>query len=293
MSAYSLVPGFDAVYKVMDNTASVMLRSESPTKVESAAIGPARVAFVWLPPKGPKRRWRPQPTFISQEPLNFSTSDVDDGSRLYEFAIEDVFPPFGIVKEDCSGLLVAPAVCFSISRGPSIWAILLHSGWTPPKPQMPVSELSSSSEPDAAKALIGLGDSGAVVGEVHVPQEGFDRVRLVMRRELGAFSSEQLLGEVEKGSTKTLLWLPILRDFGTVLICEADSKLGQFSGLLQQLGAEVTTTSLYKANLTQDFVICDGPGMSYHLCLVGEKEGRYDVLDQAPVSLAGSPQGLS
>ncbi len=142
MSAYSLIPSIDAVYKVIENKASIMPRSEAPVKVENAFVGAAELDLSWFPPKSAKRRWRTEPTMASEDSISVSVSDIDDGSHLIELLIDDVFPAFGFVKEDCTGFITAPAIRFECSVGPSFWAILLHSGWVPPKPALEVPALS-------------------------------------------------------------------------------------------------------------------------------------------------------
>ncbi len=123
---------------------------------------------------------------------------------------------------------------------------------------------------------------------VKAPEKGFDRVAVVVERNFGSHTSVQLIGEVEKGKTKTFPWLPVLRDFWTIFITEPTCKLGQFAGLLQQLGAETSVTSLEKATLSRDFVVCDGPGLNYALTLIGKRKGKPDVVDRTFMSLAGS-----
>jgi len=287
MSAYSLLPNLDAVFKILEGEASVMVRSESRMKINSASVGAAELGFAWLPHGGKASRWRPQPHLVSPQSLGFSTSDVDDGSQLYELMMEDVFPAFGLVKSDCSGAIRAPAIHFEPADSPDFWIFLLHTGWVPPKPSVEVPSLSLTDGANVADGTIDVGESGVVVSEVTAPGSGFDKVSLFMRRRLGPFAVDELVGEVAKGTKKTFFWTPTLRDFGTLFIFDAGVKLGQFGGLLQQLGADVTTGSLNKASLKQDFVVGDGPGIDYTLRLVGERGKHEDLVDEAIVQFRG------
>ncbi|HVP23273.1 MAG TPA: hypothetical protein VMS77_05115 [Conexivisphaerales archaeon] len=283
MSSYSLIPSLDAVYKIAANQAAFMVRSEGPLEIREASSGLTQVDLAWHPPRSAKKRWHPHPTMASPEPLQFTTSDVDDGSRLYEFLLEDIFPAFGFVKEDCSGTIVAPAAHFVPEGAPDFWVLLLHSGWMPPRPQveLPLLDLGGG-----AQATLDTGNSGVVVSEVTNPEGEFEKVSLYVRRELGQFETDQLLGEVPPGQKKTCLWMPVLRDFGTVFIMGAGSKLGQFTGFLQQFGAEVASSSLERGSLKDDFVLCDGPGTGYTLRLVGARKGGGAVAVQGPLRFA-------
>jgi len=283
MSAYSLLPTLDAVFKIMEGEASVMVRSETRMKIKSASVGAAELRLAWLPPSGKASRWHPRPSLVSSESLEFSTSDVDDGSQLYDLVLDGIFSTFGLVKSDCSGVIRAPAIHFEPEDSPDFWIFLLQTGWVAPRPSIEVSSLSLVDGENEVGATIDVGKNGVIVSEVTAPAGGFDKASLFMRRRLGPFTVDELVGEVAKGTKRTLFWTPTLRDFGTLFIFDTGAKLGQFSGLLQQLGADVTTISFERASLKQDFVVCDGPGIDYTLRLVGERGKEADLVDEAIV----------
>jgi hypothetical protein len=283
MSAYSLLPTLDAAFRILEGEASVMVRSENRMKIKSASVGAGELRLAWLPPGSKVARWRPQPIFISQESLEFTSSDVEDGSQLYDLSLDGIFPAFGLVKSDCSGVIRAPAVHFEPEGSPDFWVFLMHTGWLPPKPSVEVPFLSLADRGNEVNATIDVGNSGVVVSEVSAPERGFDRASLFMRRRLGLFAVDELVGEVARGTKSTLFWTPTLRDFGTLFIFDTGAKLGQFGGLLQQLGADVMTGSLERASLKSDFIVCDGPGIDYTLRLVGERGKEGDLVDEAIV----------
>ena len=52
MSAYSLVSGVHAVYKVEGYGASVIVRSEKPIEVKRATVGPCELTLFWQAGEG-------------------------------------------------------------------------------------------------------------------------------------------------------------------------------------------------------------------------------------------------
>lgn len=273
-NSFNTSSGHQATYYVSPSgNVMVNVQSALPLKFRAVYVGTARIQFMWVS-SGKSTHWQFTPTLqdstpaqFSQDPTNQNIS-VDLGNRL--------FPAAGIIKTNVTGEILAPAIHFDIPFGTDLWVFLLRSVWFPMKITFDKSQLSISHDSAQATAELQVGssgfggDEGSLKAYVSTFGEGFKKVTLKLKRQVGNVSIEQNLGELISGS-ETFTWKPTVNNFDAILVANSTMYINQFVDFLRSLGAQ-THSGFFSGSYLQDtFFLGDAPAVNYSMQLTGEK----------------------
>jgi len=197
----------------------VNVQSSSPLKVRAVYVGEARLQFMWVS-SGKSSHWQFVPTLVNQSPAQYNqqnqgqTVSVELGNKL--------FPATGIIKPNLTGEIRAPAIHFDIPYATDLWVFLLRTPWYPLEIGFDKSALSISH--DSAQATAELqrgsdnlgGDETTLKAYVSMHGEGFKKVSLIMKRNVGDIHVEESIGEITTGM-ETFTWKPSVSNFDIAL----------------------------------------------------------------------------
>lgn len=116
--------------------------------------------------------------------------------------------------------------------GRDIWIYLIRSPWFPLRFSLSKSLLSLTHDQSVANASITIDASGGLSAIVSNTGTSFKKISLVMSRRVGEFVSEEMIGEIETG-TSNLPWRPILRNFDLCLVTSSSMSMGELAGIAQ------------------------------------------------------------
>lgn len=295
--SFTLVYGHDATYNMSpDGNTTVTIRNAAPINFREIYVGTAHVGFGLYYARGGGRQWSFTPWIMAPKPAQYTERIAEDGKTQF-FTVElgnNVFPASGFVDVNIIGSLFAPAIHFDVPHGYDLWVFLLRSPWSPLKlqPEKPVLNIAhGSAQATAQIEAVYAPDGGQTLrADVSLHGEGFKQVSLILERTQGApgdfatgiFSAKELLCQISEPGTQTCTWKPTTRDFNVTLVSYSFGDQYRFIEFLKYLGAPVEDSTL---TLPANFPLCDGPNLTYHLSLVGEKNILSHEKDEAIVRL--------
>lgn len=267
MAVYSLVKGVEVEYITAAGKPAVRLRSGGLIKHRAIDGGAAQLLFHWVQ-EGKTQVWRFEPSMPEPRPVQAEETQ-EDGAQLLTMALDEILPATGVIKDRMQGVIAAPAVHIDVPWGPDIWMFLIRSPWFQLKQRIDRATLSVEHESGRAVASIGPSGSGGILVELSVSGTSFKKASVSVRRTIGQFTSDELVGEVQTG-TQTFTWDPIMRSFDLCLVTRATMKESDFVDLMRGLGASVSSGLFGGGAMQGDFVLCDGPSMGYSVILAGD-----------------------
>jgi hypothetical protein len=146
---------------------------------------------------------------------------------------------------------------------------LIRSPWFQLNQRIDRPTLTVEHESGRAVASMSPLGAGGISVELSVSGTSFKKASVAIRRTIGQFNSDELIGEVQTGA-QTFTWSPIMRSFDLCLVTHAAMSESQFIDLVRGLGASVSSGLLGGGTMQGDFVLCDGPSMGYSMVLTGD-----------------------
>ncbi len=294
MPAYSLLFERDAEYRFTEaGNLEITFRNKPPMKFRALYTGMGVLTFQWVS-TGKSASWQCKENITMPNKAEFKETSDSDGTQLITCELErDLFFPFsGIVKQNMSGSIVAPAVHFDIELGTDMWAFLLRSPWfsykvSPEKETLSVTHGSSQAMATLSTTSYGQHQTSIPILDIELTSNGtdFHGVSLKMKRELSGFKMEEPIGRVPMNGNQTFSWSPIFRAIDTVFIFHSQMSLNDFEKFLQWSGAQLSS-GVFSHGVVSDYVLEDGPSMNYVLDLTGERGFLQDVHDESKITFA-------
>jgi len=269
MPSYSLAGGIDASYAVAAGKTTVTISSRSRLNHRAVYVGAGKMTFHWVQ-EGKTEVWRCDTAMLDPAAAHVEEEIGEDGSQKLEVEMVNVYPAGLLLQGRMVGTLMAPAVHVDVPMGSDVWVFLVRSPWFPVKLQVDKAALAVEHGADRADASLGISADASVTAEVSLSGAGFKSASLFVKRTLGPYSSEELVSEVKAG-TQTVSWKPIIRVFDLILITKGNVSESQFADVARGLGAQVSSGLLGTGSLQGDFVLCDGPALSYTWMLKGHR----------------------
>jgi hypothetical protein len=267
LAVYGLVKGVEVEYITAAGKPAVRLRSGGPIKHRAIDGGAAQLLFHWVQ-EGKTQVWRFEPSMPESRPVQAEETH-DEGARLLTMALDEILPATGVIKDRMQGIIAAPAIHIDVPWGPDIWMFLIRSPWFQLKQRIDRATLTVEHESGRAVASTSPSGSGGISVELSVSGTGFRKASVSVRRTIGQFTSDELVGEVQTG-TQTFTWDPIMRSFDLCLVTHATMNESNFVDLMRGLGASISSGFFGGGTMQGDFVLCDGPSMGYSVILAGD-----------------------
>jgi hypothetical protein len=260
-----------------DGNTVISVKSGSPLKPKAIYMGTATLESRWVNSEK-TNIWQFTPKLLDPTPLQYNEAKDDYQNQIIsiEFDKKRIFPASGIIKTNLTGAINVFSVKFDLPHAYDLWVAILRSPWVPLKMHTQKSLLSISHSSTQVMAQIksvkaNSEEIPSLRADVLVKGEGFKKVWLSIKRCFQGASMEEKLGEMTNGSN-TFIWKPTMRSFDTLLVTYSDMLLDHFLGLLKHLGAETQqSVSAMGSYLSNNFILCDGPGINYTLTLKGKK----------------------
>ena len=254
------------------------IRSSSKLNAKAVNVGTGQMVFHWVN-YGKSSSWKcdismPDPTAVQVEETVGA-----DGSQKLEAELKNVFPAGLLLQGQMVGTLVAPAVHINVPWMRDVWVFLVRSPWFPLKFQLDQPALSVQHDASRISASFGASADGSLAAQLTVDGTDFKKATLAVKRTLGSYSSEEVICEVEGGS-QAFAWKPIARNFDLLLVTGETMSEAELLKLADGLGAKTSRGLLGLGSVEGDFVLCDGPGMSYTWILRGHRGLMENVVDQ-------------
>jgi hypothetical protein len=290
--SYNMATGHEASYSVSSTgNTTVAVRSSSPMKFRAVYVGAASLEFIWVS-SGKSSHWQFTPTILEPAPAKYSIVSDDDGqTQIVNVELGNrMFPVTGLINTNVKGEIKAPAIHFDLPHAYDLWVFLLRSPWTPVKIGVEKSQLSISHGSAQAEAQLEGGsstfdDGSSLRADVSVHGEGFKKVWLSLHRSVNNASIDETIGEITDG-LNTFNWKPFLRNLDVALVTYSNMAIGQLLDFLKYFGAEIHQGFFqFDSFMSRDFVLCDGPLMSYTLRLIGEKHFFGHEKDETRITL--------
>jgi hypothetical protein len=286
-----MASGHEASYGVsQDGNTTVAVHSVKPLNFRGICVGAASLAFGW-DSDGKSRHWRFAPTISDPTPAQYTETLADNGqTQIINVNLGNkMLPTSGLIDQNLSGEIIAPAIHFDVPHAYDLWVFLLRSPWFPLNIIVEKSSLNISHNLAHATAEIerispDLGSEQSLRVDVSVHGEGFNLVKLIMRRSTKRVSLDEELGELTSGM-QTFSWKPTIRNFDVLLVTPSNMDFGAFVDFLKYLGAEIHQGKFMPASLPNFFLLCDGLKVSYQLSLTGEKHILGQEKDETAIML--------
>lgn len=268
LPVYNLVGSIETEYAIGGGKPIVTLKSKGGIRHRAAYTGTAVLLFHWVQ-EGKTQTWRFDPSILNPQLIQPEETTNSEGTQLLSFTLRDLVPAAGFLRGRWEGAFVAPAIHIDVPLGKDIWIFLLHSPWFPLKLSLTRSTLSLNRDNLAANASLNPDDAGGFSATISSPGDSFKRVSLTMKRKIAQFLSEELITQVEAG-TSTQVWKPIIRNFDLCLVTYGQMGMGQLSEIARGLGADFSPGFLGPGWLRGEYVLCDGPLTEYSLTMTGD-----------------------
>jgi hypothetical protein len=268
LPVYSLVSGVQTEYIIAGGKPTIRLKSTGGIGYRGAYTGVAVLLFHWVQ-QGKTRAWRFDPSIPEPQPIQPEEATDKDGSQLLTFTLRELIPAAGLLRGRWEGTFLAPAIHLDIPIGRDIWVFLLRSPWFPLELSLERQSLSATTDRSVANATLTLEPTGALSATISNPGNSFKKVSLMLKRKVGKFVSEELIGEVEAGMMNQI-WRPIIRNFDLCLETSSSMSMGDLSEIARGLGARFSRGLFGPGSLDGDFLLCDGPLTEYSLTLRGD-----------------------
>lgn len=281
MPCYSLAGGIDAAYAVEAGATTVTINSKERLKHRAVFVGTGQMVFHWVQ-EGKTQAWRCDLSLIDRTMVPAVESVGEDGSQHLQVGLKDVYPAGLILQQRMVGTLLAPAIHVDVPWGEDVWVFLIKSPWFPVKLQIDKPALSVVRDSSRVTASLNILEDGSVSAQVGLEGKGFKGASLVLRRTLGAFTSNEAVCEVSTGP-QAFAWKPIARVFDLLLVVKGTVTERHVEDVAKGLGAQISSGLLGGGSVEGDFVLCDGPATTYawvlrgHRGLLENEEDRSDA----------------
>ncbi len=269
MPSLSLAGGVDASYAVAAGKTTVVITAAPRLNYRGVYVGTGQMIFHWVQ-EGKTQVWRCDMDMLDPAPAAALEKAGADGRVELEVEMPEMYPAGLILQGRMVGTLIAPAVHVDVPWGADVWVFLVRSPWFPLKLQVERTSLAAAHDADRAAALLGILQDGSVSAQVSITGAGFKNASLSVRRTLGQYSSEELVCQIE-GGAQAAMWKPIMRAFDLVLVTKGSVSESQFASIARGLGAQVSSGFFGTGGVEGDFVLCDGPALSYAWVLKGHR----------------------
>lgn len=269
MPSYSLAGGIDASYAIAAGKTTVVINSASRVNYRAVYVGTGQMTMHWVQ-EGKTQVWRCDTKMLDPVEAQSVGRVGADGRWEMLVELESMFPAGLILQGRMVGTLMAPAVHVDIPMASDLWIFLVRSPWFPLKLQVDRDSLEVAHGSDRVAASIDVMPGGDVSAQLSMDGTGFKQGSLLVRRALGSYSSEELVGDVSSGS-QVLAWKPITRVFDLVFVTKGNVSESQFAEVVRGLGAQVSSGVFGVGGVQGDFVLCDGPALAYSWVLSGHR----------------------
>ena len=277
MPTVSLQGGVGATYAVAAGRTVVTLRSESRLNHKAVYQGTGQMLFHWVQ-EGKTQAWRCDISMADPKPAQLSETNGQDGFPNLEIGLDRIYPASLLLKGRMTGVLTAPAIHVEVPWWRDVWVFLLRSPWFPLRLQLDKASLSVKHGACGVSASIEVAPGGSASGQLAFDGTDFKDASLAVRRTLGQFSSEETVCQATPG-TQTFAWKPITRVFDLLLVTGGHISESQLADIVRGLGGEVSSGIFGPGSVEGDFVLCDGPAISYSWVLRGHRGFMENVED--------------
>lgn len=282
MAIYSLVKDVEVEYIIAAGKPVVRLKSGGQIKHRAVYCGMAQLLFHWVQ-EGKTQVWKFEPLIPEPRPIEAEETQ-ESGAQILTMTLNEILPATGVIKDRMQGVIAAPAVHIDVPWGYDIWMFLIRSPWFPLKQRIDRTTLTVEHESGRAVASISSSGTGGILVQLSVSGTSFKKASIAIRRTIGQFVSDELIGEVQTGE-QAFTWDPIMRSFDLCLVTRATMNESHFVDLMRGLGASVSSGILGGGMMQGDFVLCDGPSMGYSVMLTGDLGFLEHPRDEAGVTL--------
>jgi hypothetical protein len=282
--ALSLAKDLTAEYEVLGGNPVITLHSADRIKHRSIQTGDCIHQFRWVS-TGKSERWESTISLANSSPAQFEESVGADGGQILTLHMREMTPAAGVVQGRMVGQFTVPGVRIDVPWGRDVWLCLFRSPWFPLKLRLDRDRLSVAHASSSATALVSAFGDGGISMSLDVSGADFKKASVAVKRTLGYYSSEEVMGEVISGS-QTFQWNPIFRSFDLLLLTHGSLGMGELENLIRGFGGVLGSGILGGGSVTGDFVLCDGPTTSYTLVLRGHRGLLENAQDTAPMGLS-------
>jgi hypothetical protein len=273
-----LAGGVDASYAIAGGKTTVVISSKDFLKHRAVYVGTGQMIFHWVQ-EGKTQAWRCDVSMVDPAAVQVEESTGTNGNQQLEVELGEVYPAGCLLQGRMVGALVAPAIHVDVPFGSDVWVFLIRSPWFPLKLQIDRPVLIAEHDTSRVTAsLSALGD-GSLNAQVAVDGTDFKSASLVVKRSLGSYSSDEVVCEVGTG-TQTSAWKPIVRVFDLLLVTKGIISESHLADVVRDLGGQISSGVFGAGSVEGDFVLCDGPAMSYTWLLKGHRGFMENVEDQ-------------
>lgn len=263
LPSLSFAGGVEASYEVAAGQTSVTISSDSRLNPRGIYAGTGQMVFHWVQ-HDKSESWECEISMADQVPVQAQDVSTGDGTQKIKVNLGNVFPAGLILQGRMVGTLVAPAVHLDVAWGSDVWVFLVRSPWFPLRLQLAKPALVV--QHGTSRATAELGVSGAnVSAQVAVNGADYKEASLTLVRTLGSYTSKEAVGEMAGGlgGAQSFGWKPIWRSFDLVLVTKGSISESQLGDLVKGLGAETTWGLFGPGGVQGDFILCDGPALTY------------------------------
>ena len=264
-----MAEGIDASYEVAAGQTTVQIRSNSRLNVRAVYSGTGQMLFHWVQ-EGKTQVWRCDLSMLEQRPVEVKETTEQDGSQVLEVALEPMYPAGLILKGRFVGALISPALHVDVPWGSDVWVFVIRSPWFPLNLQLDRSSLSVKHNMSEVSATINTAPGGSATGQVVISGTDFKNASLAVKRTLGFNSSEEQVCDGGPGA-QPFSWNPIVRAFDLTLVVKGTLTESHLAEIGKGLGAQESSDFFGPGGLEGDFILCDGPSISYSWILRGHR----------------------
>jgi hypothetical protein len=269
LPCYSLVGGVDADYAVAAGKTAVTINARSRINHRAIYTGTGQMVFHWVQ-EGKTQAWRCDTSMLDSQVAQPMETVGVDGVQHLQVETGGVYPAACLLQGRMVGSLTAPAVHIDVPMGADLWVFLVKSPWFPMKFELDRASLTVGHGEGRAFASLSPDVDRSVNGQIGVDGAVYKSASLTLRRTIGSYASNELVGEVEGGSTG-FSWKPITRTFDLVLVMRGSMSESNLADVARGLGAQVSSGVFGPGGVEGDYVMCDGPATSYSWILRGHR----------------------
>ena len=278
MPSYTLAEGIDASYEVAAGKTTAIIASREQLKHRAVYVGTGQMIFHWVQ-EGKTQVWRCDVSMLDPVESQVTETADNDGNQRLEVEMREMYPAGLLLQGRMVGSLLAPAVHVDVPWGRDVWAFLIRSPWFPFKLQVDKPALAVEHKASRVTAGLNLPGDGSVNAQMAIDGTDFKKASLVVKRSLGSYSSDEEVCILEAG-TQVVSWRPIVRAFDLLLVTHGSISEPQLAQIARGLGAQISSGIFGGGSVEGDFVLCDGPAMSYVWKLRGHRGFLENVEDQ-------------
>jgi hypothetical protein len=269
MPSLSMAEGIDASYEVAAGQTTVQIRSNSRLNIRAVYSGTGQMLFHWVQ-EGKTQVWRCDLSMLEQRQVEVKETTGQDGSQVLEVGLEPMYPAGLMLKGRFVGALISPALHVDVPWGSDVWVFVIRSPWFPLNLQFDRASLSVKHNMSEVSATISTMAGGSATGQVVIGGTDFKNASLAVKRTLGFNSSEEQVCEAVPG-TQPFSWNPIIRAFDLTLVVKETLTESHLVEIAKGLGAQESSGFFGPGGVEGDFILCDGPAISYSWILRGHR----------------------